>query len=377
MISPLATDALERLEPLASGVIATRALAVDTTGAFPTHTVTALREAGLLGLVTPVEHGGLGGTVGDAALVVERIARSCGSSAMITCMHYCGAAVLAAHGSAEVNQAIARGEHLSTLAFSEQGSRSHFWTPMSTARAAGPDIVLDARKSWITSASHATAYVWSSKPVTAEGASTLWLVEADAVGLSVQGRYLGMGLRGNDSTSVHADSVTIAPDNRLGPDGGGFDIMMGVVVPAFQLMNAACSVGLMEAALDGATRHVRGTRFGHTDQALRDLPTIRAYLAKARIQADAVRALWLQTIDAVVEERPEAPLAALKVKAAAGDASLEVLGALMRVCGGAAYRKEVGVERNFRDAQASCIMSPTSDLLYDFVGRAMTGMDLF
>jgi alkylation response protein AidB-like acyl-CoA dehydrogenase len=67
----------------------------------------------------------------------------------------------------------------------------------------------------------------------------------------------------------------------------------------------------------------------------------------------------------------------LQSKAATGEAALEVVGTCMRVCGGAAYRRDVGVERAFRDAQASTVMGPTSDILYDFVGKAICGLPLF
>lgn len=370
-------EAMERLEPLVTGVIAEHARQVDAEASFPVHTIEALREQGLLGLVTPERHGGLGGTSADAAHVVERIARACGSSAMVVCMHYSGAAVLAAHGSDAVNQAIARGEHLSTLAFSEAGSRSHFWAPVSTARPEGAEIVLDARKSWITSARHATAYVWSSTAVQDQGAITLWLVGSDRPGLSIPEPYQGLGLRGNDSSPVTGSGVRIGLDQRLGEDGGGFDIMMGTVLPAFQLMNAACSVGLMQGALARATEHVSGTRHVHLSSSLADLPTVRAYLARAQIQADAARCLWLDAQQAVLQQRPDAMLRVLQSKAAAGEAALEVLATCMRICGGAAYRGEVAVDRYFRDAQAASVMAPTTDVLYDFIGRALCGLELF
>jgi alkylation response protein AidB-like acyl-CoA dehydrogenase len=47
------------------------------------------------------------------------------------------------------------------------------------------------------------------------------------------------------------------------------------------------------------------------------------------------------------------------------------------VCGGAAFRKEVGVERIFRDARAATVMGPTTDVLYDFIGKAACGLPLF
>ena len=187
-----------------------------------------------------------------------------------------------------------------------------------------------------------------------------------------------MGLRGNDSTPVAAENVAIDAAHRLGPDGGGFDIMMGIVLPIFQLMNSACSVGLMHGALAGAIGHVSGSRYAHLDgTTLADLPTIRNYLAKAKVQADMARALWLDACDAVDSGREDAMLRVLQVKAACGDTALDVLQGSMRICGGAAYRKDVGVERYFRDAQAASVMAPTSDVLYDFIGKAVCGMDLF
>jgi alkylation response protein AidB-like acyl-CoA dehydrogenase len=70
-------------------------------------------------------------------------------------------------------------------------------------------------------------------------------------------------------------------------------------------------------------------------------------------------------------------LRVMQVKAAAAEAALEVTDTAMRVCGGAAFRKDVGVERHFRDARAASIMAPTSDALYDFIGKAVCGMPVF
>jgi alkylation response protein AidB-like acyl-CoA dehydrogenase len=85
----------------------------------------------------------------------------------------------------------------------------------------------------------------------------------------------------------------------LGPDGGGFEVMMNVVLPYFQLMNAAGSVGLMEAATTKAAAHVGRTQFQHLGNSLADLPTIRAYIARMRIKTDMVRTLLLDTLDAL------------------------------------------------------------------------------
>jgi alkylation response protein AidB-like acyl-CoA dehydrogenase len=296
---------------------------------------------------------------------------------MVLTMHYCGVAVLEAHGEPQVRREAAAGTYLSTLAFSEAGSRSHFWAPSGTAEARDGTVVLDASKSWVTSASHATAYVWSSRPLAAEGLSTLWLVPANAAGLSVQGPFEGLGLRGNDSAPVNANDVSMPASALLGADGDGFGIMMNVVLPVFAVLNAACSNRLMAGAVRRTVEHATRTRHADTGATLADLPTIRSYIARMRLKADMSEALLADTLASLSAERADATLRVLECKAAAGETANEVLDLAMRVCGGAAFRRDVAVERFFRDARAAGVMAPTTDVLYDFIGKAVCGMPLF
>jgi alkylation response protein AidB-like acyl-CoA dehydrogenase len=163
----------------------------------------------------------------------------------------------------------------------------------------------------------------------------------------------------------------------LGEDGKGFDIMMGTVLPMFNVLNAACSVGIMEAAVQRTAQHARGIRYAHLDTTLSDLPTIRNYIARMRVKADLARTLLDDTVQAVESGRPDTMLRVLSCKAAAGEAAIEVVETAMRVCGGSAFRKDLAVERYFRDAHAAGVMGPTTDVLYDFIGKAVCGMKLF
>ncbi len=367
----------EILEEICNSIVAERAAEVDGSGIFPDEGIAALKEAGLLGAVSAPEVGGLGLGHRGAATIVERLARECGSTAMVAAMHFSGTAVLEAHAPAAVRRTAASGDHLSTLAFSEASSRSQFWAPTSTATRRNGSVILDARKSWITSATRATAYVWSSRPMQTDGMSTLWLVPSDADGLTVQGPFNSLGLRGNDSLPVMAQGVVIEPSAILGDDGGGFDAMLGIVLPMFSVCNAACSVGLMQAAVSRTAAHASGTRFEHTGDVLADSSTTRNYIARMKILADSAHTLLFDTIGALESGREDAALRVLECKAAAGEMSTQALDLGMRVCGGAAFRKEVGVERYFRDARAAGVMAPTTDTLLDFIGKAVCGMELF
>jgi alkylation response protein AidB-like acyl-CoA dehydrogenase len=368
---------IEVLEPVVRTVISPAALDTDRLARFPRDAVDALGRAGLLGLVSATEVGGMGLGLAEASKVVEHIARECPSTAMVLTMHYAGTVLIEKYGPPDVRRAIAEGRHLTTLAWSETGTRSHFWAPVGTAQRDGEDVVLNGSKSMVTSAQQADSYVWSSQPaLAAEGASTLWLVDSRLPGLHCPQPFDGLGLRGNASAPIRADNVRVPAGAMLGPDGGGGDIMNGDELPVFATLIASASIGLMDGALQRAIAHIKASRFAESDSTLADLPTIRAYLARACIRADQARALHDDTLAAMAAGRPDTMMRVLEVKASASEAALEVTDTAMRICGGAAFRKELGIERLFRDARAASIMAPTSDVLYDFIGRVLCDMPL-
>ena len=374
---------LEALTAIVADVVTPAADEVDRAGSFPRASITALGESGLLGLVSSSEVGGGGQSLLGAVPVIEQLAAACGSTAMVVLMHYAATAIIEAHGPRDVREEIAAGRCLTTLAFSEVGSRSHFWAPMSSAQGSGDGdgdgdgaVRLDARKSWVTAAGEADVFVWSSRPLAAEGPMTMWLVRSDAPGLEVAGRFDGLGLRGNDSRPVTAEGVVVGRDAMLGPDGGGLDVALAVALPWFLVLNAAFSLGLAEAVTKEATAHLTRTRLDHLDQSLAQQVLPRHDLARMRIETDRTRAFLDDTTRALTRAREDAMLRVLEVKAVAAEAAIAVTDLAMKVCGGAAFRRELGVERRFRDARAARVMAPTTDALLDFVGRVICDLPL-
>jgi alkylation response protein AidB-like acyl-CoA dehydrogenase len=376
--------ALSKAKDIADRILAPAAAQHDKEGKFSAESVAGLGEAGLLGLMLPAEVGGAGLGSRSFAAVTSTLAEADASAAMVYLMHVTAAATIAgAQPDAAVTpvlKEIAAGRHLSTLAFSEAGSRSHFWTPVSRARRNGAGFHLTAKKSWVTSAGHAQSYVVSA--LAPEGAgptdSTLYLVPADARGLSVAGPWDGMGLRANASAPMTLDDCAVPSRAQLTEDGAGFQAMLNVVLPLFNLGSAAVALGLCRAAVAATVTHLKTARFEHLGQSLGEsLPTLRAQLATMQIDTDGLAARIDDYVDHLEKPRETTLLRALECKAAAGETAIAVTSTAMRVCGGAAFSRHTSIERLFRDAHAGAVMAPTGDVLREFIAKAILGLPLF
>jgi len=378
--------AVLKAREIASRVLAPSAGQNDKAGRFSTEAVESLGESGLLGLTLPVDFGGSGLGPRTFTVVTAALAEADASVAMVYLMHILGTATIsaarpiAAQALAPILQQIGAGRHLSTLAFSEAGSRSHFWAPVSRARRNGDGVRISAKKSWVTSAGHAQSYVVSALAPEGKGPtdSTLYLLPAQTHGLSVAGPWDGMGLRANASSPIALDDCEVPSNLQLTDDGAGFPAMLNVVLPLFNLGTAAVALGLCRAAVAGTASHLKSARFEHLGQSLGEsLPTLRAQLAVMQIDTDGLSARIDDLIEHLEKPRETTMLRVLETKAAAGDVAISVTSAGMRACGGAAFSKHLSIERLFRDAHAGAVMAPTGDVLREFIGKSLLGMPLF
>jgi alkylation response protein AidB-like acyl-CoA dehydrogenase len=377
-------ELIKRGAELAGTVIAARADEIDRQRQFPRENLKELGKAGLLGLLVPKEFGGAGLGISEMAQTLEPLAQACPSTAMVTLMHYSATAVIVAKGSEGLRQkflpSIARGEHLSTLAFSEAGSGGHFYLPVSQAARNGQGLTLSASKSFVTSAGEADSYIVSTRTANAAGPleSDLYLVPSGASGLQVQGRFEGLGLAGNASAPMKLQNVAVRDEDRLGEEGSGFATMMQVMLPHFQIGMAAVSLGIAAAAFDAATAHVTGRKYEHVGgQSLSAIPRVQYLAAEMAVELRSARAYLHETIQRATTGHPEAMLDILAVKVRATDAALAVTSRAMTLGGGAAFGRHGGLERIFRDAQAAAVMAPASDILKEFLGKACLGVPLY
>ena len=376
--------AVSKAKEIAERILAPAARQNDKDARFSSEAVAALAPAGLLGIMLPTEVGGSALGPRTFAAVIATLAETDASAAMVYLMHICATATMAAaRPGAKVAQTlkdIAAGHHLTTLAFSEAGSRSHFWAPVSRAKRNGAKLVITAKKSWVTSAGHAQSYVVSALSTDGTGPtdSTLYVLAATTPGLSVAGPWDGLGMRANASAPMILEDCEVEPALQLTDDGAGFKAMLEIVLPLFNLGTSAVALGLCRAAVAGTAAHLKSARFEHLGQTLGEsLPTLRAQLASVQIDTDGLAARIDDLVDHLERPRDTTMLRVLESKASAGDVAIAVTSAAMRVCGGAAFSKHMAIERLFRDAHAGAVMAPTGDVLREFIGKAILGIPVF
>ena len=378
--------AVSKAQEITAGVLAPSAGQNDKAGRFSNEAVASLGESGLLGMTLPTNVGGSGLGPRTLAAVIATLAEADASVAMVYLMHILGATAIAAarQGATQtvtpILQEISAGRHLSTLAFSEAGSRSHFWAPVSRAHRNGNGVRISAKKSWVTSAGNAQSYVVSA--LSPEGAgptdSTLYLVLSKTRGLSVAGPWDGMGLRANASSPITLEDCEVPSNLQLTDDAAGFPAMLNVILPLFNLGSAAVALGLCRAAVAGTVTHLKNAKFEHLGQSLGEaLPTLRAQLATMQIETDGLSARIDDLVDHLEKPCETTMLRVLESKAAGGDVAISVTSTAMRVCGGAAFSKHLSIERLFRDAHAGAVMAPTGDVLREFIGKSLLGIPLF
>jgi alkylation response protein AidB-like acyl-CoA dehydrogenase len=368
---------------IAEQVAAANAADVDALGRYPVESMTRLAESGLLGLCLPKELGGQGEGMRTFAVVTEELAMACASTAMVFVMHTAAAQAIAASSvfaqRDSVLKDISSGKHLTTLAFSEAGSRSQFWAPTSKLEQTNGHFTTSASKSWVTAAGHADSYISTAQKPNAASPleSTVYFVRARGSGVNVTGAFNGLGLRGNDSAPVSLESIVVKPGDLISNPGDGPTIILQVVLPWFAVGTAAMANGLCRVAVQRTIEHLTGTGFEHDGSKLRDLPNLRARVAEMSTRTEQSRALLGHTLDQIENPSEVTPLFVLQSRLAALEAALDVTDLAMKACGGAAFSRHLAIERLFRDARAGWVMAPTADHLRDFIGKALTGLPLF
>ncbi|HEX6272095.1 MAG TPA: acyl-CoA dehydrogenase family protein [Polyangiaceae bacterium] len=373
-----------RVIEIASSVTNDDAERVDREGVWPESSMRALQAAGLAGLVVPIDDGGQGFGLFALARTCEILAERCASTALCFGMHCVASAVIAAKATAHHRERylepIVRGRHITTLALSEPGTGAHFYLPQTRLLARAPgELVLDGVKAFVTNGGHADSYVVSAVAADAgvsPGTFSCVVVPHDAPGLEWGAEWAGLGMRGNSSRGVSLRNVVVPEAQLLGAPGDQIWYVFSVVAPFFLIAMAGTYLGIASRALKETLEHVAKRRFEHSGGTLGEVAVVQHRLGTLFGLVERTRGLVHRAAHAADAGERDALPSLCAAKAEVADCVVGAVNEAMTLCGGAAYRTDGVLWRLLRDARAAHVMSPTTDLLRTWIGRALLDLPL-
>lgn len=375
---------LATVESIAASTVLEEAPAIDAQGQWPEQSIRALQRAGLGGLVVAEEYGGQGQGLYGLMRSCELLGEVSASTALCFGMHCVGAAVIGSKATARQQQEflrpIAAGEHLTTLALSEPGTGAHFYFPQTQLLACSPDeFLVNGNKSFVTNGGRADSYVLSTVGVDPEadrdGFSCL-VVPRATPGLEWGPEWQGMGMRGNSSRTLHLHDVRVPTRYLLGEEGDQLWYIFQVVAPYFLTAMAGTYLGLAQAAFNEARQHLLERSYRHSGTTLSENGLLQHRLGMMWSSIERTRQLLYHATRQGDQGDPGAVLPILSAKAEVGHCCVEVVNEAMTLMGGISYSQNSRMEVLLRDARAVHVMSPTTDILYTWLGRALLGQPL-
>ena len=344
--------------------IAPHAQAVDEDHRFPQEAKVALIKNGLYAAHVPTEFGGDGADALATVLIIEEVARACGSSSLIPAVNKLGSMPLILGGNEEQKKRwlprLVKGEGFSyCLSESEAGSDA---SAMRTkVERSGDGWILNGSKKWITNAGESELYsvIAQGDPSGGTKGITAFVVEKSDPGVSFGAPEKKMGMRGSPTREVYFDNVQLGDDRRISEVGQGFALAMNTLDHT-RITIAAQAIGLAQGAFDVATKYAHERhQFG---KPIFDFQAIQFMLADMAMNIEAARLLTYSA--AIKSENNEKDLRFFSAasKCFASDIAMKVTQDAIQVLGGYGYVTDYPVERMMRDTKLTQIYEGTNQI---------------
>lgn len=382
LIPALAPD-LEAVRVRAAGVAAANlaeAARWDQEECFPESSWVRMRDAGLLGLTVPTAYGGEGLGVLEACVVLEELATTCMSSAMVAQMYLNGPprAVLAL-GTEEQRRrflpATATGERYWSIAISEPQAGSSATELQTRLESDGDGFRLHGGKCYITGGLRADTYLVFCRLSGTAGAKGIGavIVERGQEGFAKPQTQPKMGGRGVGEATLGFDGVRIDPGAVIVPADPGSSAGAAVMLRQFnpeRCGNAAMCVGVARAALQDSLTHLTGRRqFGRP---LAGFQGLRWKIADMAVAVDAARALTHRAAASDEGGFPSTRFTAA-AKVHANEAARRVCDEAIQLHGHAGYCRDLPVERYYRDVRGMSLGGGTTEIMRNVLAGEVVG----
>jgi alkylation response protein AidB-like acyl-CoA dehydrogenase len=358
----------------AQRIIQPRAAETDATGEFPRDLVEAFGKQGFLSIILPEQYGGTNGDITSFCLVIEEIAKVCGSSSLFILVQGVGSMPIWVGGNPSQKDLyftqISEKNRLTTFAFTEPEVGSDVASIKTTAKKQGKDYLLNGHKCFIMNGSIAHLYSVFAATDPDQGAKGIssFVVEDGTPGLRFGKKEEKIGMRGLVTTDVIFENCRVPQENRLGEEGEGWKIAMGTLNMSRPVLGAQ-AVGIAQGALDYAIRYANERiQFG---KPIASFQGIQFMIADMATQVEAARALVYQAaadMDAGLEETEKLCATA---KFYASNVAMKVTTDAVQILGGYGYMKDYPVERMMRDAKVTQIYEGANQILRLLIARQL------
>ncbi|EJX1242553.1 acyl-CoA dehydrogenase [Vibrio alginolyticus] len=363
----------EVAKQFADQMLAPHAAEWDENHHFPKDVLRQAGELGFLSIYTPPEHGGLGLSRLDAAIIFEQLAMGCTATTAFMTIHNMATWMITSFAKAEVAQQFSAdlisGEKLASYCLTEPNAGSDAASLTTSAVRDGDEFVLNGAKVFISGAGDTDVLVVMARSC-GEGAGgvSAFVVPADCEGISYGKKEAKMGWNCQPTRMITFENVRIPADYLLGEEGEGFKFAM-LGLDGGRINIATCSVGTAQQALNEAKQYMNERKqFGRSLAQFQALQFKLADMATELVAARQMVRLAAAKLDA---QHAEKSAYCAMAKRFATDVGFKVCDQALQIHGGYGYIKEYPVERHFRDVRVHQVLEGTNEIMRLIVARRL------
>lgn len=344
----------------------------DESQEFPLHIFKELGKLGMMGVLVPEEYGGTGLSYFEYNVVIQEVAKVCGSIGLSLAAHnsLCTGHILT-FGSEEQKKKylpkLATAEHIGAWGLTEANTGSDAGNMKTTAVKQGDNWVINGTKNWIThgkSGDIAVVVCRTGEP-RAKNNATAFIVEKGTPGFGAGKKENKLGMRASETAEMIFDNCTIPDANRLGEVGDGFKQAMKVL-DGGRISIAALSLGIAKGAYEAALQYSKERQ--QFDQPISNFQGISFKLADMATKIEAAELLINQACHLKIKGLPMTKEAAM-AKYYASEVAVEVSTDAVQIFGGYGYTKDFPVEKFYRDSKLCTIGEGTSEIQKIVIAR--------
>jgi len=352
----------------------------DNKHAFPLDFHKVMAQSGWLGIAMPVEYGGSGQGILEAAILMETVSGSgagmSGASALH--MNIFGLHPVVVFGTEEQKKRwlppLINGDEKACFGVTEPNTGLNTLALKTMAVRKGDSYVVSGQKVWISTAQVADRILLLARTTPLDQVKsktdglTLFYTTLDRAHIDVH-EIQKLGRAAVDSNQLFIDELVVPVEDRIGEENKGFQYLLHGLNPE-RILVAAEAVGMGRAALRYASRYAQERNV--FDRPIGMNQAIQHPLAERWIELEAAellyqKAAWLY--DAGQNCAPHANAA----KYFAAESGYKACETAVLTHGGMGYAKEYHVERLFREAMLPRIAPISQNMILCYIAEKVLG----